>query len=538
MGVLKSIRRRNQDMVRRMSSKKMLNYSQMSDGSGGTQHESKDDSAEILEAATPLFTTSTVTPASDEAEAAAPSEPVPPSPEKPKKEEPTLEEKRTPAEPIAPLGVVVNEDEWDAISHISGISTRTDSSPKPNGRSMSSEEIQKDLAKMELPEAPTTTKVSGVKTSARTPAVVSPGPEDKKEAVLNISKDSSKASAKSNSKNKSKDSSNSRVQNIIQGFESSTRVNVVVNDASTSETSPDKSQHMDRIVRILKRFNDKDGNESESGKVSHVFEDDQDSTSNVVVTVNNTVDTPAPIYSDPIPTPALISPEETPEKTAVPTFKAVFDSDFKEEQLPRPTVQGAVAPSFDGSTATANTKNTSPKSITDSKCGINPEQQAFSDKIQEKLSAIEGTMRSSCHSIGGGEKSEFETPPSCDSFLSSTSAITANLKDSLQQIKRELGGLYGKAEKKVEVIQCPQALFGTEGAAPKETENEEICYPEDENQNTTQESSFCTSDAKTEESSVNKSVTTKDTKEQKVDEELLTENDKIYFTRTPTQSSF
>jgi hypothetical protein len=533
MGVLKSIRRRNQDMVRKMSSKKMLNYSQMSDGSGGTQHESKDDSAEILEAATPLFTTSIVTPASDEAEAAAPSEPVPPSPEKPMKEEQALEEKRTPAEPIGPLGVVVNEDEWDAISHISGISTRTDSSPKPNGRSMSSEEIQKDLAKMELHEAPAT-KVSGVKTSARTPAVVSPGPEDKKETVLNFSKDSSKASAsKSNSKNRSKDnSSNSRVQNIIQGFESSTRVNVVVSDASTSETSPDNSQHMDRIVRILKRFNDKDGNESESGKVSHVFEDDQDSTSNVVVTVN-TVASPAPIYSDPIPTPALVSPEETPEKKMIPTFKAVFDSDFKEEQLPHPTVQGAVSPSFDGSTATANTKNTSPKSTTDSRCGINPEQQAFSDKMQEKLSVIEETMRSSCQSIGGGEKSEFQTPPSCDSFLSSTSAIASNLKDSLQQIKRELGGLYGKAEKQAEVIQCTQALFGTEAAAPKENENEEV-YPEDEDQNTTQESSFCASDTKTEESSVNKSVKTNE----KEDEELLTENDEIYFTRTPTQSSF
>lgn len=570
MGVLKSIRRRNQGMAGRMSIKKQLNYSSISDGSGATDHnDSKDDSADLFEAATPLFvereirTSSVVTAAPDQA-AGPEVSPLPtriqetPSPSpSPLKEEPepfillqkkpeetSSTPKRTPAEPIAPLGVattprgivVQDESEWDSISHISGISTRSDSSNKSAQKNMSSEEIQKDLAELASSfqdgalnntapapaTVPTSTQDIGVNTSAmssRTPAMVSPGPQDKPE-TLNSSKGSS-----------------SKVQSIIHNFEAG-RVNVVGNDAK--EPSPD------RAVRILKRFDDK----SDSGsKVSHVFEDDQDSANAMETSADSS---PASVYSAPIETPALVSPEKTQVldevNTSTPKLEAVVGAD---SPTPPPAINGTIAPSFDGSTATVFTNNTSAKSSASTinskvpaaasstpttpaaatatpTANTKPEEKDFSARVHEKLNAIEDTVRS----IGAGKRPEFldAASPSCDSFLSSPSAITANFKDSLQQIKKEINNFYensssgfasaaAKAEKHVEKIQCPQTFF-----AKAESDDKQEPQLDESNVNTSQESSYYTEDSTNYRSK--ESTTT------------VASNDDKYVRRTETQASF
>lgn len=530
MGVLKSIRKRNQGMGRRISNKKLLNYSSISNGSGDTQ----DDSVEMLEATTPLFerdirtSSSIVTSRPDQAAgpeysprlSALPEketeEPLVPSQKQ--REEQLRQHKRTPVEPIGPLGVVVNEDDWDSISHISGISTRTESStPKSSpGKSMNSTDIQKDLAKMEMsPEAPNINAAQNTSAySARTSTVVSPGPKDKNEVIRNTSNDSSEEQA------------------IIRTL-AGARVEIVVIDSSDS-----KAQHTDRIVRILKRFDNpnKDGNESESGcNISHVFEDDQESTGN-----NAT-----PIYSQQLPTPALVSPEKTPRVTS--SFVAVFDSDLKEKQHVPPSITGTAAPSFDGSTATVNTNNTTTKSnicdALNTRANTKTTPESFTDTIHEKLNAIEVTMRSSC--TGGPEF--LEASPSCDSFLSSPSAISENLKDSFQQIKKELNSLYvysglesaaTRAEQQVDIIQCPQSLFSTK-AEPKEEQK-----PEEDIPNATQESFFCTEGSKTVDSKATKesSLFSEGSKTEESStiksNEKHAGNDNIYFTRTETQVSF
>lgn len=488
MGVLKSICMRNQSMGRRISNKKHLNYSSISNGSGDTY----DDSVEMVEEIAPLFEREIRTSPSDQAAGPVFSPRLSALPEKDTEESQREERKRTPVEPIAPLGVVVNEDDWDSISHISGISTRTESStPKSSPvKSMSPTDIHKDLAKMEM------------FSEENTSAVVSPGPEDKNEATTGneIFED----------------------QAIIRAL-AGARINVVVHDASSSDS---KAQHADRIVRILKRFDNKDGNESGS-KISHVFEDDQESKNANAV----------PIYSDQLPTPGMVSPEKP--RRVTPSFVAVFDSNVKEEQYAPPSILGTAAVSFDESTATVNTCNTTTKP---NSSGCSPSNnntlntcatatpaantkttsESFTYTIHEKFNAIEVTMRSSC----SGSPEFFESSPSCDSFLSSPSEISKNLKDSFQQIKKELNGLYvssglesvaTKAEEQVDKIQCSHSLFTKTTAEPKQ--EEEQPKPEVDIPTPTQES-------KTEESSTINTL------------EMEADNECIFFTRTETQSSF
>ena len=530
MRVLKSIRMRNQNMGRRISTKKLLNYSSISDGSGDTD----DDSVEVLEDTAPLFEREIRTSPPDQAAAPIYSPRLSVVPEKETEESQRKERKRTPVEPIAPLGVVVNDDDWDSISHISGISTRTESStPKSSPcKSMSSTDIQKDLTKLEMPS------------KENSNAVVSTGPDVKNEANSNTGKEISEEQA---------------IVRTLAGA----RINIVVHDASSSDS---KAQHADRIVRILKRFDSKDGNQSESGsKISHVFEDDQASTGRNANSNANA----APIYSEQLPTPGMVSPEKP--RRVTPSFVAIFDSDLKEEHNAPPSIhRTAVVSSFDGSTATANTNNTTTKpdgsdgsgcscpsnntlhtsAATTPTAKTKTTPESFTDTIHETLNAIEVTMRSSC----SGSPEFFESSPSCDSFLSSPSSISENLKDSLQQIKKELNGLYvssgfaseaTKAEEQVDKVQCPHSLFTKTTAEPKHEEEPQKLEMEEDIPAPTQETSFSTDGTKTVDSKTTKKSSlfsegrkTEENNTIKTLEMGADNDDNIFFPRTETKCSF
>jgi hypothetical protein len=436
---------RNQNMGRRISTKKLLNYSSISDGSGDTD----DDSVEVLEDTAPLFEREIRTSPPDQA-----------------------------AAPIC--------------------------------KSMSSTDIQKDLTKLEM------------LSKENSNAVVSPGPDVKNEANSNTGKEISEEQA---------------IVRTLAGA----RINIVVHDASSSDS---KAQHANRIVRILKRFDSKDGNQSESGsKISHVFEDDQASTGRNANSNANA----APIYSEQFPTPGMVSPEKP--RRVTPSFVAIFDSDLKEEQNAPPSIhRTAVVSSFDGSTVNANTNNTTTKPDGSDGSGCSCPSNN-NDTIHETLNAIEVTMRSSC----SGSPEFFESSPSCDSFLSSPSSIFENLKDSLQQIKKELNGLYvssgfaseaTKAEEQVDKVQCPHSLFTKTTAEPKHEEEPQKLEMEEDIPAPTQETSFSTDGTKTVNSKATKESSlfsegrkTEENSTIKTLEMGADNDDNIFFPRIETQCS-
>lgn len=501
MGVLKSLRRRNPD--KGLRNKKHLNYSAMSNDSGNTHETSKDDPtddaffASLIErenltvcttaspdqGAGPQVVSPLASPKMPMQETGADEQAYPllHSENKTTKPKMTMEPKRTSLEPIAPLGVVVNEDnekedEWDAISHISGISTRSESSTAK--KNLSSEEIKKDLETM------------AASFDGRAKAIVSP--ECKKESSDNSKDDSSK--------------DGSLVQSMIQNFESGGMNHNKSSDSSNNNVravdilvhddtpSPSKAKHMDRIVRILKSVNEKKegGNvnncceSSETGsKVSHVFEDDQDS-NNVISDTSGE----SPIYSPSITVSAQLD-------TSTPSLEAVFTMKTEEPKQKPPGINGAVAPSFDGSTATACTDNTSPNKKVDT-------FQTSQDKW--------------------AKSPEFTFAPSCDSIFSSPTAISANLKNSLEQIKKELNEVYessasglasaaAKVEEQVGAIKFPQPFFSKKSTVKYVQPKYDEETLETEATNETEESP-------------------------RTGGETMSENDKEFFKRTVTQGSF
>jgi len=483
MKVLKKIRRKKQGTMRiGIGSKKHLNYSTVSNGSGNTED---DDSMDLIESLSPLnpedikrVSVPETTPEPKLSLFHDNSKPLVVPKVQEKKKNPIVEKpsrpillevapmsseaepnKRVPADPIAPLGTVVNdenENEWDSISHISGISNHTSSSAKsPIGINLSSNDVQEEVNEMkaeaaEATEPPQSSSVPSTEDATdRPPAVVSPGPEDK--AVGTVSSEEEDGAL---------------------------------------------------VRRMFKQFDDNDSN----SKISHIFEDDQESHQNNsnnssknnqnLIVVHNVAT--SPIYAEKIPmpatvTPAKVSPERSPARVVeeeqmpigedlVPAFEAVITEkiaqrvgDYKTPpkqrrleknpcppvelaESPHPDLRGAIAPSFDGSTATEFTNNTtSNKSGSNSSNRVariptektdddtkNENESVFSNKIHEKLSAIEVSVRSSCASMGDlkmkkPEMPEFN-PPNCDSVFSSTQALSANLRDSLQTIRTELSG--------------------------------------------------------------------------------------------------
>ena len=414
MRVLKFFRRRKPDMGRRLGTKKHLNYSAISNGSGNTdQNISKDDPTDdaffsaLIERETSNASSTTSTVATTSTTGLSPSGPQIVSPISTASDEPpaifpqatndikpimtTKPKMRQSLEPIAPLGVVVNEgseneDDWDAISHISGISTRSESSAAK--KNLSLEEIKEDLE-------------STAASLVGSPAVVSP---DKESDAMD-----------------EKCRNGSLVQSVTQNIDGGTE-NSPIKSSSRAESFP-------------------------------------------AVTVTS-------------PPPQLSA-----------SLEAYFEFKDEQDNPPKiPPIQAIRATSFDSSTATAYTDNTSgfPAQKVET-------ESIFSPKVvREKINALEDSVRSSCQSLSGGTAKLSPKFFSCNSVFSSPSEISSNLKDSFEQIKKELSGLYessglasaaAKAEQQMEIIKCPESfLFGTKkGFCKKEEEKktEEITKHEE-----------------------------------------------------------
>ncbi len=533
MGVFKSIRRRNKGMM--LGSRKQLNYSAISDTSGNTDNESKEDSHDDMFAATaPLIRSSAPLTAPLTEEQERPTRIVSPiispvaspmaSPEKSKAinannkqqklkietkpkmtmqpkitKEPkvTMEAKRVSLEPVAPLGiatmgVVVDEDEWEEISHISGISTRSESSATKK-IDMSSVEIREDLDALAAAFEGTTTPVKPAKPIGTfvkpSPNTLTPPKRIIGKNVKNIAAafEGTKTTTKSTIAPKklagtySVKTSAPRTEYVTPPV-----VTPVAQEQHESVASKDVVQDTvenpgNAIVHILTGVDGEnaingDTEASENGsKVSHVFEDDQ-SSQHVLVTDTSADSTP--LCS---PTTRVI-PFLTRESSG-PKYETVINSDFQKDiHHSVPPMQPVVAPSFDGSTSTFFTDNKSNKSESQS-FKTDADSTVSFKSVQDKLNAFDATMRSSLQNFAGDAAAmspEFKTSsPACTSMFTSTSDIKANLKDSFLHIQKELNDFYessgmaaaaAKAEEQVETM--TQSLFS------KNQENKEI--PDDE----------------------------------------------------------
>jgi len=521
MGVFKSIRRRSQG--RMLGSRKMLNYSAISDTSGNTHNESKEDSHDDMFAATaPLIPTSA--PLIEEQE--RPTRIVSPiispvaspmaSPEKNKPintinkqqklkiatpkpkmtmqpkiiKEPkmTMEAKRVSLEPVAPLGiatmgVVVNEDEWEEISHISGISTRSESSAAKKVE-MSSVEIQEDLdalaAAFEGTPIPVTpTKPIGTVVKPSTTTLTPP-----KRTIGKNVKNIAAAFEGGNTTTKTPIAPRKLVGTftvktsapraeyiappVVTPIANEQKESFAPKDVVQQDTVENSGNAIVHILTGVDGENAINGNTEDGSKVSHVFEDDQ-SSQHALVTDTSADSTPAT---------TRVIPFSTRESSG-PKYETVFNSDFEKEiQHSAPPMHPTIAPSFDGSASTAFTDNKSNKSSTRS-VRTDADSTVSFKSVQEKLNAFDATMRSSVQKFAGDAAAmspEFKTSsPACTSMFSSTSDIKANLKDSIHHIKKELNDFYessgiaaaaAKAEEQVGTMK--QSFF------PKNQENNEM----------------------------------------------------------------
>lgn len=446
MGVFKSIRRRNHGRGM-LGGKKHLNYSAISEGSGNTHNDSKEDSHDddMFAATAPLISTSA--PLSEVAESTSPVAVSPmASPEKMTKKtsfkknnkdtkpKMTMEPKRVSLEPVAPLGVVVNEDEWEEISHISGISNRSEEK-KPD---LSSVEIREDLDALAAAFEGTTNPVTPTK--VKTVAVAPVTPTKKM---------------------------GSTVRTMAAAFEASTTPPAKTSSApavvSPAVESPGKA-----IVHILTGVDGEnaisgDRESSENGsKLSHVFEDDQSS---------NVPETSVEDFSAYNAANATKVIPFSMRENSGPKFEAVFDDTFQKEMKTAPTN----APSFDGSASTAFTDNKS-DSIKNIRTVNNKDADAANEtasvvsfkSVQKKLHEIDATMRSSVQKLADDAAAmspEFtRTSPAC--AFPSTTDLKKDFEDSIQHIKKELSSFYEtsgmaaarqKAEEQVNKI--PQTFF-------------------------------------------------------------------------------
>ena len=506
MKVLKNIRRKKQGTMRiGIGSKKHLNYSTVSNGSGNTEDENSLDMIEPFSPLKPqdIGINSNMT---DWEDFEKPPETTPEpklslfhdnsqplvirknSGNKPPRPPQTMSyehpsTKRVPADPIAPLGTVVNDgdNEWDSVSHISVISNHSSTTGKSPAQSPSRNNIPSNDGVEEVKAgtvADAIRKFSPSKTVGA--AVVSPGSEENNKAD------------------------------------------------GTAPSSSGEAEDGGMAHRILKRFDDSESN----SKISHIFEDDQEShyssgikpssTNNVVVlhttgtsplysekipmpvTVSPDTSTAKDekheevqtVYSEKIPVPASMSPETSPAKLVpagndlTPAFEAIAREETSQQQqqqaggegLPEepPTTAGKnrsiptfempeppptdlsgtiAAPSFDGSTATEFTNNTTSNKSGSAKSNgytagddddittkDSDQTSIFSTitgantKIHEKLNEIEVTMGFSCVKMREIKPPEMPTAPHCNSVFSSTQTLSENLRDSLQTIKKELSG--------------------------------------------------------------------------------------------------
>jgi len=404
-----------------------LNYSAISDGSGNTHNDSKEDSHDDMFAATaPLISTSA--PLSEVAESTSPVVVSPmASPakvsktntasfkknNKETKSKMTMEPKRISLEPVAPLGVVVNEDEWEEISHISGISTRSEEK-KPD---LSSMEIREDLDALAAAFEGTINPVTPTKVKT----MAAPVTPTKKMG--------------------------STVRTMAAVFEGNTtpiapKQTMTVKPAHAI-VSPSVESPGNAIVHILTGVDGEnaingDRESSENGsKLSHVFEDDQSS---------NVPDTSVEDFSAYNAANTKVIPFSMSENSG-PKYEAVFDDKFQKEIQSSPPG----APSFDGSASTAFTNNKSDKNSSSNRSAnkdadtLNETGSVVSFKsVQKKLHEIDATMRSSAQKFADDAAAmspEFtRTSPACT--FPSTTELKKDFQDSILHIKKELSDFY------------------------------------------------------------------------------------------------